>query len=394
MKLLLLHNSYQQAGGEDKVVAMEAEMLRSAGHEVHLELVSNDSIAGFAGKVRTLLAAPHDPRRTAWMNELLDRTGADLVHIHNFFPLLTPAVHEAAAGRGVPVVQTLHNYRLICAAATLMRDGAVCEKCLTGRSAAIVHRCYRGSLPGSAAVVAMQARAERERTWQRSVTRFIALTEFARGKFIEGGLPADRLVVKPNAVQAAALGAPEGRRGALFVGRLSAEKGAAVLMRAWQQVGDMPLSVVGDGPERAALQAIAPANVRFLGTLGAEAVGAEMQSARMMIVPSLWYEGFPMTIVEAFAAGLPVIASDIGSLREIVPDGVLGRRFRPGDHAGLATIVNELTVSPDLVAQYGRAARAAYDRHYTPERNLAELEAIYRDAIAANRAPGIRSSAA
>lgn len=394
MKLLLLHNRYQQAGGEDKVVGMEADMLRAAGHEVHLELVSNDSIAGFAGKVRTLLATPYDAQRIGWMHELLDRTAAELVHIHNFFPLLTPAVHEAAVGRGVPVVQTLHNYRLICAAGTLMRDGVVCEKCLSGRSAAILHRCYRGSVAGSAAVVAMQARAEREGTWERSVTRFIALTEFARSKFIEGGLPKDRLVVKPNFVRTPARAAAATRKGALFVGRLSAEKGAAVLMRAWQQVGGMPLSIIGEGPERAALEAMAPGNVRFLGQLSAERVAEEMGAAQMLLVPSLWYEGFPMTIVEAFAAGLPVVASDIGSLSEIVTEGELGRRFAPNDHVRLAAIVNELQVRPDLLARYGQSARAAYERLYTPERNLAMLEAIYRDAIGERRRAGVRPNAA
>ena len=201
MRLLIVHNSYQRAGGEDVAVAMEADMLRAAGHSVHLELVSNDSIVGFPSKVRTLLRTPYDPDRRAWMNDLIDRSGAELVHVHNFFPLLTPAVHETAARRGLAVVQTLHNFRLICAGAMLLRDGAVCEKCLTGtRLSGVVHRCYRGSLPGSIAVTAMQARAEREGTWQHSVHRFIALTEFARSKFIAGGLPADRIAVKPNAI--------------------------------------------------------------------------------------------------------------------------------------------------------------------------------------------------
>jgi glycosyltransferase involved in cell wall biosynthesis len=393
MKLLILHNRYQRAGGEDAVVTNETAMLRAAGHDVHLELVSNDSIGGLGSKVRTLLATPYDARRTTWMHELLERTGADLVHIHNFFPLLTPAVHEAAAAHGVPVVQTLHNYRLICAGAMLMRDGEVCETCVSGnRAAAVVHRCYRGSVAGSAAVVAMQNRAARAGTWGRAVTRFIALTEFARQKFIEGGLPAERIVVKPNALTAPALS--DGRRsGALFVGRLSPEKGAAVLLRAWREVSGMALTVIGDGPERAALEAMAPDNVTFFGQLGPDKVAEHMRSAQMLIVPSVWYEGFPMTIIEAFAAGLPVIASDLGSLREIVTDGVLGRRFAPKDHAALAGIINSAAAQPEQLAAWGRAARAAYEQRYTAAQNLTMLEAIYRDVLTERR-PRLTPSAA
>lgn len=383
MRILVLHNTYQRAGGEDVAVATEVDMLRRAGHSVELAMADNHEIAGFGGKVRTLLRTPHDPARAAWTEQAIDRSGAELVHIHNFFPLLTPAVHEAAARRGVAVVQTLHNYRLICAGAMLLRDGKICETCVTGnRLAGVVHRCYRGSLPGSAAVVAMQARAEREGTWHRHVHRFIALTTFARSKFVAGGLPAERIAVKPNNVTAPAMVDRPGRRGALFVGRLSPEKGVDVLLRAWRKIGSMDLSIVGDGPERAALQAAAPANVRFLGQLPAEAVREQMMAAQLFVMPSICYEGFGLTLIEAFAAGLPVIASRLGSLAEIVGDGVEGRLFAPGDSDALAAAVTELAGAPDGGASYGRAGRAAYERLYTPERGIGQLEAIYAAALA------------
>jgi glycosyltransferase involved in cell wall biosynthesis len=380
MRILILHNTYQRPGGEDTVVAKEVKILSAGGHAVELATVSNDEIVGLPAKLRTLLHTPYDGLRGEWVESLIARTGAEIVHVHNFFPLLTPAVHQAAARSGVAVVQTLHNFRLICAGAMLLRDGRVCEDCLTGsRIKGVIHRCYRGSLAGSAAVVAMQGRAERDRTWHKSVHRFIALTNFAKVKFVAGGLPADRIVVRPNVVTAPSV-AHVPRTGALFVGRLSSEKGVSLLLRSWAHV-DTPLTIVGDGPERERLKAMAPANVRFVGHQAPDVVRQYMLSSEYLVVPSIWYEGFPMTIVEAYAAGLPVVASRIGSLAEVVNDDVEGRLFEPGDSNELASIANGLAGRPDTLSRYSASARKAYEQLYTPERGLKTLEAIYDDAL-------------
>ena len=386
MRVLIVHNRYQQAGGEDMVVALEAQMLRAAGHDVTLAEVNNDGISGLAAKARTLLRTPYDSKRRGWMAEAVKAANAEVVHIHNFFPRLTPAVHDGAAATGAAVVQTLHNYRLICAGAMLMRDGHVCEDCLTGnRLSGVVHRCYRGSVAGSLAVTVMQNRARREGIWEHSVDRFIALTDFARGKFSEGGLPAERIAVKANAIPWTEADTGTARNGALFVGRLSPEKGGRTLLDAWRQLGEVPLTVIGDGPERAALEATAPRHVRFLGRQSPAEVRQAMLAAAMLIVPSVWYEGFPMTIVEAYAAGLPVVASRIGSLAEVVVDGLTGRCFAPGDAGQLAQMVRELNAVPESLRAMGAAARAAYEAQYSPGPNMARLEAIYDEALAAAR---------
>lgn len=381
MNILILHNSYQQTGGEDAVVAAESALLRGAGHRVRVETVSNHAISGLAARATTFLNAPYDPKRKEWLADLVARERPDLVHIHNFFPLLTPAIHEAAAEMGLPVVQTLHNYRLVCANARLFRKGSICEKCLAGsRFWGVAHRCYRGSFPGSLAVVRMQERAFRAGTWHSHVHRFIALTAFARKKFIAGGLPADRIAVKPNFV--ARTSAPaDARHGALFVGRLSPEKGVETLVKAWRRLPMFPLTIAGSGPELESMRALAPANVTFTGAQGPEEIALHMAKAQALIVPSLWYEGFPMVVAEAFAAGLPIIASNIGSLAEIVVPGRNGSHFVPGDAQNLAVVVKALLADPAALQRLAAGARASYETHYRPETNLAQLERIYAEAI-------------
>lgn len=383
MNIVILHNVYQQRGGEDVVVAAEADMLARAGHSVSVEQVSNDTINGLAAKAGAFLHAPFDPARREWMHRLLDRTGAEVVHVHNFFPLLTPAIHAAAADRGVAVVQTLHNYRTICAGALLMRSGQPCEKCIHGtRLWGVAHRCYRGSLAGSLAAVRMQNRAFARGTWDTKVHRFIALTDFARGRFVEARLPEERIVVKPNFTPDPGHDAGTVRRGALFVGRLAPEKGVRTLVEAWQGIADLPLTIIGEGPEGQAVRAVSQGNIVFTGHLPAHEVQARLREAAMLVVPSLWYEGLPMAILEAFAHGVPVIASDIGSLGDVIRPGVNGALFRPGHAEDLARSVTALAGEPETLVRLGRGARETYEALYTPGRNLAQLEDIYRQAIA------------
>jgi glycosyltransferase involved in cell wall biosynthesis len=383
LRVLVLHNAYRQRGGEDRVVELEYELLRAAGHSVILEHVSNDQISGPAAQWQAFLHAPYAPARKVWMRDILDRVRPDIVHVHNFFPLLSPSVHEAAADAGVAVVQTLHNYRPICASATLSRNGKGCEKCLdSSRNWALVHRCYQGSLPASLALVRMQNSAFSRNIWSEKVHRFIALTAFGRDKFIAGGLPADRVALKPNFAPDHGTPREHGRRGALFVGRLSREKGVDVLLRAWRQVPDCVLTVVGEGPDLETLMASAPPNVRFLGRRSPDDLRQIMGAAQLLVLPSLWPEGFPLTLVEAFAAGLPVLGSRLGAMAELIDPGKTGELFTAGDADDLAARARALLSSPRPLAQLGQNARSTYEKLYTPEANLRRLEAIYAEAMA------------
>ncbi|MFD1251782.1 2-deoxystreptamine N-acetyl-D-glucosaminyltransferase [Devosia equisanguinis] len=380
MRVLVLHNSYRNQGGEDLAVAGEVDIMRKAGMDVRLETVSNRGISSPVEQARLFLTVANDPKRKIWVQGLCDDYRPDIVHIHNFFPLLTTAVHEGAAERQLPVVQTLHNYRLLCANALFLRNGAVCETCINGNKAvAFLSRCYRGSFAATLAAMRLRQHAARNDIWARHVHRFIALTEFARGKFIEGGLDGDRIVVKPHFVEDVGV-MEHSRAGALFVGRLSPEKGAGTLIQAWRSLPHIPLTIVGDGPERSRLMASAPRNVVFTGHLRQDAVTPLMRRAAVLVVPSIAYETFGMTIAEAFSAGLPVIASDIGAPAELVGRSGGGVLFKAGDAADLVRVVTDVLGNSDTLGALSAGARRDYLRRYTPERNLEHLLSIYRDA--------------
>ncbi|CAN7441683.1 glycosyltransferase [Devosia sp. LjRoot16] len=384
-RILVLHNLYQQAGGEDVQMRAEVELLRRAGHTVRLEIVNNDTISGAGAKIETFLNAPYNPARYDFIVDVIRDFRPDIVHVHNFFPLFTPAVHEGARAAGVAVVQTLQNYRLFCAGAFFLREGRVCEKCLHGsRYWGVVHRCYRKSLPGSVAVVRMQNRAFSHHTWD-GVDQFIALTEFAREKCVEAGLSADQISVKPNTLPLDWQAPPKpsgSRTGALYVGRLSREKGVDVLLEAWRQLPDIPLTIVGSGPEEAALKSSAPTGVRFVGALPPDGVRQQMHAAACLIMPSRWYEGLPLTAIEAFSLGLPIICSRIGSLSEIVEHDSNGWHFETNNAVELAARARRCFSHPELLSKAGDEARASFERTYTGERNLEMLSRIYKKAIA------------
>ena len=384
--ILILHNRYQHTGGEENVVAAERDLLADAGHAAILREWSNDAITGLPAQWRAFRQVTGNPDAVRWLDAVLEETGAGLLHVHNFFPRLSPAIHLAAAARGVAVVQTLHNYRLSCAAATFMREGAVCEKCLhSGSHWGVIHRCYRGSLAGSIASTRMQQATIGSPQWLGSVDRFITLSSFAKDKLVQAGLPPEKTAVKGNflaAPEASRAGAGP-RTGVLYVGRLSAEKGVRQLVDAWRGVPDLPLTLVGDGPLRNELEARAPTNISFAGHTDAAGVARYMAGAKLLVMPSLWYEGFPLTIVEAFARGLPVIASDIGSLGEIGEGGRTAHLVPPGDGPALVAAVRELEQDEAALGQLAENARASFEQKHSASANLVQLEQIYEDALMA-----------
>lgn len=381
MRILVVHNRYKQAGGEDSVFTAETALLEGAGHQVERLDFANDHIGGAVATARAALLGVYNPASRRRADEAIARFRPDVVHVHNIFPTASPAIFYACNAARTPVVWTLHNFRITCANALLMRDGAACEDCLGGSGwPGIRHRCYRGSTVGSAAVTAVHRGHAALGTWTRRVDRFIALTAFSRSVFVRAGLPADKLAIKPNFIADPRVHERHpARTGVLFVGRLSEEKGVDTLLDAWTGL-DVPLTVVGDGPQASQLRVRGDANIRFLGRLSQDAVLDAMATAAAVVVPSRWYENFPMTVVEAFAAGTPVIASGLGALNEVVTEGVDGLHFRPNDANHLAAVVREAFGQPGLLARLGQGARSRYERDLTPERNLDMLETIYADA--------------
>ncbi|MGD0060331.1 MAG: glycosyltransferase family 4 protein [Verrucomicrobiia bacterium] len=391
MRILLVHNRYRIAGGEDTVLYAEKSMLEERGHDVALLEGDNMEISGALGQLKTgagAIYSRHGKRRVAVE---LARFHPDVMHVHNFFPLFSPSVYSAAHEAGVAVVQTLHNYRLVCPNALFFRNGHVCEDCLGSAFPlpGVIHACYRGSRLATAPVAAMLAVHRALGTWRDGVDAYIALTEFSRQKLAAGGLPADRTYVKPNFVHPTpTVGNGEGGY-ALFVGRLSEEKGISTLLAAWKQLAaEIPLKIVGDGPladtVKSALKQTS--SIEWLGQVSREQVATLMQRASLLIFPSIWYEGFPMSIVEAFAVGLPVVASNLGSMSTLVRHQETGLHFRAADVDDLVAKVRWARSYPVEIQEMRRAVRREFEAKYTADRNHDMLLNIYQTAMQRARA--------
>jgi glycosyltransferase involved in cell wall biosynthesis len=388
MKLLLAHNRYRQSGGEDEVFRRESELLRAAGHEVLEYTAHNSEIAEEGILSKAGLAA-----RTLWawdsvarLRALLRRERPCLAHFHNTFPLISPAAYYACQKEGIPVVQSLHNARLMCPAATFYRKGSACLDCL-GRSApwpGVVHACYRNSHLQTAMVAGMVAGHRILGTWREQVDAYIVFTEFYRQKFISAGLPSEKLFIKPHYLVTDPGKKPGAGDYALFLGRLAPEKGIPTLLKAWQALRHIPLRIVGEGPMRGEVANFAEQNpaISALPYLSREECFELIKGARFLVWPSEgYYESFGLVAIEAFACGTPVIASRTGAMTEIVEDSKTGLHFTAGDADDLAAKVQWAWTHPDQMNEMGSAARTAYQNKYTAKTNYQVLLGIYRKAL-------------
>jgi len=384
MRVLQIHTRYHMSGGEDRVVDAEAALLREAGHEVSRLDAFNPRGAKAA---LSLLAAPHNPLGARRARAAAAAFKPDVAHVHNTWFGLSPAVIPALDAMGIPVVMTLHNYRLICANAQLYRDGHPCTDCVgTHPWHGVQHACYRDSRLASTPAAATIALNRAKGTWVDHVTKFVALTDFARSMFIAGGLPAERIVVKPNftADPGPRSCAPSESSTVLVVGRLSPEKGVETLIDGFNRLGDtdLELVVVGDGPERAKLESQAGPRVRFTGWLDPAAVQQLLLSARALCFPSEWYEPFGLAAVEAMAAGLPILTSPVGSLPDLIKDGA-GWIAKQGTIAGWQQALISLRHN-GRVDCAGGAARKRWKNEFSPGIGLSILRGTYKDAAVAS----------
>ncbi|MCS6952660.1 MAG: glycosyltransferase family 4 protein [Bryobacterales bacterium] len=392
MRVLVLHNRYRQPGGEDAVVDAEVSLLRQHGFEVVRYERSNE-FDGWASAVKTVVGSAWSRRSYQEVFELCRQFRPHVAHVHNFWAVLSPAVHAACRAAGAATVQTLHNYRLLCVNAFLLRKGVPCQDCL-GRWPwrGVLRRCYRNSALASAAVAHLVIANRLRRTWDKDVDAFIALSEFARSRFVAAGLPADRIFVKPNFVvdPGPPTRKPSESRLVVFFGRWSEEKGVLVLLEAWRRLNPQwpwRLLIVGDGPLRASLESKLCASgwngsVELMGYRTRPEVGELLQTARVVVVPSLWFENCPMVVLEALASGRPVIASGLGALQELVPNGVAGLTFAPGDADSLAQVLRTVFDDDALVDRMGSQARRTYLARYAAKSNLESLVRIYEAALA------------
>jgi glycosyltransferase involved in cell wall biosynthesis len=386
MRILMAHNYYQHRGGEDESFEAEAHLLETRGHEVIRYYRHSDEIEGRSLPV-VGAGSVWSWRTRRELRRLVRETRPEIAHFQNTFPLISPSAYSLAREEGIPVVQSLRNYRLVCLNGTLFRDGRVCEDCLHRQVPwpGVLHACYRGDRMASAAVATMLVTHRLLKTWTEQVDRYIANTLLVRDKLVSAGLPLDKVTVKPNFVDPD----PGTREGsgeyALFAGRLSPEKGLTTLLRAWKVFNRGRLLLAGDGPMRADYERLVAreqiTGVEFLGRLPHDEMPELIKGARVVVFPSEWYETFGRIVAEAFACGVPVIASRLGVMEDLIVEGSTGLLFGPGQAEELAGKLTFVWDHPEKSERMGAEARREYEAKYTAERNYELLMEIYQQAL-------------
>jgi len=388
--ILMIHNYYQShaPSGEDGVFREDEELLRAKGHKITLYTRHSDEINEFSllRKMSLLWQITWSRESYKAIEELIRHEKPDIAHICNTFPLVSPSVYFACRKYQIPIVQTIQNYRLFCSAGIFFRGNGICEECLGyGQIRAIKYGCYRNSRLQTLPLVCMHQVHRSLGTWIRYVDIYIAATEFSRRKLIEAGLPAERIAVKPNFFLVLPEPSYEHENYAVFFGRLSVEKGVRTLLTAWKKLADIPLKIAGDGALRKEVESATRnkdgSRIEFLGYRSHEECLELLRLAKFMVMPSEWYECFPMTIREAFACGKPVVASQRGAMAEIIEDGKTGLLFEPGNPDDLAEKVRWLVEHEQTAVQMGKAARAEFETKYTAEKNYEVLMNIYEMAM-------------
>ncbi len=389
MKILICHNYYRTSSpsGEDAVADNEIALLKEQGHEVVLYSKHNDDLND-----STLASKLNIAKNTIWskntyneLKALIGKTKPDIVHFHSIFPQISPSAYKACHDAGAPAVHTLHNFRQICPGALLYRDGKPCELCLHGSLLnSLRYRCYRGSVLATGTLTSTILYNRARSTYTRYVSRYIALTQFAASRFVLGGIPENLITVKPNFLQREPEPNHEANREnyAVYVGRLSTEKGITTLLQAWQTIST-PLKIIGDGPLFNELRNMycTRNNIEFLGFLDKERTIDLIRKALFQVIPSECYEGFPMVVLEAFSCKTPVIASNLGSLGELIDDHRNGLKFEAGNAQSIASAAQELLTNPSLRANLGIAARQTYDNNFSKTASYRQLIKIYDEVI-------------
>jgi glycosyltransferase involved in cell wall biosynthesis len=392
MKLLYIYNLYQQSGGENLWFDSEPTLFRNHGHQVVIYKRDNQEIEQYSirQKISLFWQAAWSPRSYAEVSEIVRVERPDLAHVYNTLALITPSVYYACQQAGVPVVQTLYNYRLLCPAGSLTRKARICEDCIEHSLwRSVRHACYRDSRIQSAAAAWMLYSHERRGTWSKAIDAYLVPTKFMRDK-LSRRIPAEKIFVKPNWHEPDPGVRQEHDGFALYIGRLTVEKGVRTLLKAWSNLREsVKLKIIGDGPLRSEVEAAVKSQrsgaIEFLGSLPHSRVIEQLKRAAFLVLPSEWYEGFPHVILEAYACGVPIIASRIGTLADVIADRRTGLLYRPEDHSDLCDKVAWLSSHGEEVFKMGLIARAEYEAKYRGSRNYQLLLDIYSTVLTNGR---------
>lgn len=393
MRILIAHNFYQIPGGEDAVARSEIDMLRFFGEEVFTHERHNDELKKLnpLSQLAHFVSLSHNRRSYDEMREVLRKHRPQVVHVHNIYYMMTPSVYQACQDEGVPVVQSLHNYRMMCSNGLFYRDGHVCEDCVEKNIwEGVKHKCFRHSTVMTMMMASTLDRLWRAGVWIKNVDRYIVAAEFTRKKYTACGIPAEKIAYKPHFIHPD-LGKRDCDDGyVLYLGRLSQEKGVDVLLESWRSVKDIPLKIAGIGDLEGKLKKFVfdhqLNNVEFLGFLNQSQCQDVLSKASALVIPSVCYENFPRVVVEAFSRGVPVIASRLGSLAELVEDGKTGLLVEPGDAAAIQRAVRKFFEDRNTMAAMGEEARRVFEQKYTAQTNYHQLIGIYGDVLEQRKA--------
>jgi glycosyltransferase involved in cell wall biosynthesis len=372
VKVALVHNSYQIKGGEDTVFANEFEMLSKVAEVCTYELCNSSINTGFE-KARVAIESVFSISSFFKFISFIRRERPDIVHVHNYFPMLSPSIFYACKLLNVPVVHTLHNFRAICPTALLMHEGVVCERSIHKSVFwSLKHKVYRDSFLGTFTLCSMVELHKFMGTWNKMVDGFIALTEFSKNKYIQAGWPESKIYVKPNFVANKVKRIESDQSYILYVGRLSEEKGIKFILESLKGTG-INLKIAGGGPLEDYVVKNIDSHIEFLGALDKVQVSMHMSKAKCLVMASTWYEGFPMVIVEALSHGLPIVVPNLGNMAAVVKDGVTGFHFEPHDPTSFLSVVQKLLLDEELWADISNNAYIDYDKNYTESINREEL---------------------
>jgi len=388
MKILMVHNYLRPPSGENTVFEQEVQLLKSKGHKVisYTRLNSEIDNMGPPGKLALPLRAVWSRKDYRGVQNMANDEKPDIAHFHNIFPLLSPSVYRACKDTGMPVVQTLHNFRIVCPGTLHFRNGKICEDCAGMRFLpGIRHGCYRNSSLQTAGMAAVIYFHLMMRTWQDYVDLYITLSDFALNRYVRLGFPSSSFYVKTNFLQAPVNPVSGDEGYGIYIGRISEEKGISSLMEALKRCPEIPFKIIGGGPLTTYLVAIQKKcrlhNVEYLGVRNHDECMKYLLKARFLVLPSRSFEGAPMVILEAMSAGKPVIVSNIGVLPEMIQGGVSGFVFSPGADDELAEKMKRLHANPDQANNMGKKSRTAFEEKYTKEVNYRMIMEAYQQAI-------------
>jgi len=391
MKILLVHNYLRPPSGENIVFEHERSLLEAHGHKIAVYVKKNEEITTWSlvDKIGLPLNVIWSQKSYQEIKRLIHNFKPQIAHFHNIFPLISPSAYYACQQKNIPVIQTLHNFRLICPGALLFRNGKICEECLKDNIwRGVFHGCYHNSRIHTAGVATMLSFHRFLGTWSKQVTLYITLTEFATKKFIDAGFPQDKLVIKPNFLINPPSPEFQNSGFVVFIGRLGEEKGLKTLIEAWKNIPTIPLKILGEGPMHLELEKIARElnlSIEILGYRPPQECMNYLKMSQFFIFPSIWYEGLPMVVLEAMACGKPIIASRIGVLPELIKDKVTGLLFEPGDAKDLAKKVKWMINHKAEAIEMGKRARIEFEEKYSADKNYELLMDIYQKAIEINK---------